>query len=222
MTRARAIVTVAVLAAIALGAPTAPDAKRWWSHILFLADDKLEGRETGSEGHRQAATYVAGEFERSGLQPAGTQGYFQPVKLHSRRIVEEQSSLALLRDGKREPLALVEDVIFGMRTEPPQHLSAPMVFVGYGLVVPELKYDDLAGIDLHGKIAVYMAGGPSSISGPLRSHYQSAGERAKVWERAGAVGTVSLASPRPVDLPWSRNRSARPQPSMTREDRAPA
>ena len=109
MTRTRAVIAIALGVAIALGAPTAPDAKRWWSHILFLADDKLEGRETGSEGHRQAAAYVAGEFERSGLKPAGTQGYLQPVKLHSRRILEEQSSLALLRGGEREPLTLGED-----------------------------------------------------------------------------------------------------------------
>src|SRR5437868_11435449 len=215
MTRTRAVIAIALGVAIALGAPTAPDAKRWWSHILFLADDKLEGRETGSEGHRQAATYVAGEFERSGLQPAGTQGYFQPVKLHSRRIVEEQSSLALLRDGKREPLALGEDVIFGMRTEPPQHLSAPMVFVGYGLVVPELKYDDLAGLDLHGKIAVYMAGGPSTIPGPLRSHYQSSEEREKLWSRVGAVGTVALSNSKASDIPWSRTSAARLRPSMS-------
>src|SRR5438874_778667 len=134
MTRARAIVTVAVLAAIALGAPTAPDATRWWSHILFLADDKLEGRETGSEGHRRAAAYVAGEFERSGLKAAGTSGYIQTVKFNSRRILEEQSSLALVRDGRREPLSLGEDCLVNMRVEPPESVSAPLVFVGYGLV----------------------------------------------------------------------------------------
>jgi hypothetical protein len=198
-----------------LAASTAPDAKRWWSHILFLADDKLEGRETGSEGHRQAAAYVAGEFERSGLKPAGTQGYIQPVKLNSRRILEEQSSLALVRDGKREPLTLGEDAIIGMRVEPPDHLSAPMVFVGYGLVVPELNYDDLAGLDLRGKIAVYMTGGPASIPGPLRSHYQSSEEREKLWRRVGALGTVSFTNPRASDLPWSRISAARLRPSMS-------
>jgi hypothetical protein len=215
-TSLRWVVSLCVVAAFALaGASTAPDAKRWWSHILFLADDKLEGRETGSEGHRQAAAYVAGEFERSGLKPAGTQGYLQPVKLHSRRILEEQSSLALLRGGEREPLTLGEDAIFGMRVEPPQHLSAPMVFVGYGLVVPELKYDDLAGLDLRGKVAVYMTGGPSSIPGPLRSHYQSSEEREKLWSRVGAVGTVSFTNPAASDIPWSRTSAARLRPSMS-------
>jgi len=212
MTRAVAALLTALTI---LGASSAPDAKRWWSHVTFLADDKLEGRETGSEGHRQAAAYVAGEFERSGLKPAGESGYIQPVKLNSRRVIEEQSSLALVRDGKREPLALGEDAIISMRVEPPQHLEAPMVFVGYGLVVPELNYDDLAGVDLRGKIAVHMTGGPSSIPGPLRSHYQSAEEREKLWRRVGALGTVSFTNPRASDLPWSRTSAARLRPSMS-------
>src|SRR5438045_2029591 len=93
---------LAVATAVALiAAPKNPDASRWWSHVLFLGDDKLEGREAGSEGHRRAAAYVAAQFERSGLKPT-----IEPVKLQSRRIVEERSSLALVRDGKRTPLTL--------------------------------------------------------------------------------------------------------------------
>src|SRR5271155_3171521 len=85
------------------------EGKRWWSHIEYLASDDLKGRDTGSEGHLKAARYVAGEFERSGLKPAGTEGYFQPVKFDVKQIVEEQSSLALVRDGKTEPLVLGDD-----------------------------------------------------------------------------------------------------------------
>jgi hypothetical protein len=66
-------------------------AARWFSHIQYLASDELAGRETGSEGHRRAAQYIAAAFKRAGLKPGGTQGYFQPVKFISRKIVEEQS-----------------------------------------------------------------------------------------------------------------------------------
>src|SRR5438552_6228422 len=192
--------------------------KQWWQHILYLADDKLEGRETGSPGHRRAAEYIAGEFERSGLKPAGDSSYIQPVKLRSRRIVEEQSTLALVRNGTREPLQLGEDCAISMRSEPPVRLSAPLVFVGYGLVIPEMKYDELAGIDLRGKIAVHVGGGPPSIPGPLRAHYQSAAERAKLWQRVGAVGAIALNNPRTSDLPWSRISGARLQPSISLAD----
>src|SRR5439155_14591922 len=75
-------------------------AARWLSHIQYLASDELAGRETGSEGHRRAASYIAAAFKRAGLKPGGTQGYFQPVKFISRKIVEEQSSLAIIRNPK--------------------------------------------------------------------------------------------------------------------------
>src|SRR5882724_8217375 len=72
------------------------EGKRWWSHIEYLASDDLQGRNTGSEGHLKAARYIAGEFDRSGLKPAGTTGYFQPVKFDVKQLVEDQSSLALV------------------------------------------------------------------------------------------------------------------------------
>src|SRR5258706_12824746 len=209
---------LAGVAVIVLGAPgvySHADGKRWWSHIVFLADDKLEGRNTGSEGYRKAATYVAGEFERSGLKPAGVSGYMQPVKFHSRKIVEEQSSLALVRDGRTEPLILGEDAMIGLRVDPSESLEAPLAFVGYGLTVPELKLDDLAGQDLKGKIAVYVSGGPASVPGPLSSHYQSAAERGKFLQRAGVVGVVVIMNPLGMDIPWSRSALARFQPSMS-------
>lgn len=202
-----------VLAAVAADVP--PDGQRWWSHVSFLADDKLEGRNTGSEGYRKAAAYVASEFERAGLQPAGTDGYFQPVKFKSREIIEQRSSLALVRDGKAEPLTLGEDGFFGLRIDPAESLEAPLVFTGYGLTVPEMQYDDLAGLDLHGKIAVYISGGPAPIAGPLSSHYQTAAERGKFLERAGVVGTCSVLNPIAMDVPWPRVALSRFQPSMS-------
>ena len=56
--------------------------RRWWSHVTALANDGMEGRDTGSAGYRRAARYVAAEFERAGLKPAGEKGYYQPVPLH--------------------------------------------------------------------------------------------------------------------------------------------
>jgi len=191
------------------------DGKRWWSHIVYLADDKLEGRNTGSEGYRKAAVYVVGELERAGLKPAGTSGYFQPVKFQSREIVEEKSSLALARQGTAEPLTLGEDAAISMRVDPAESIEAPLVFAGYGLTVPEMKYDDLAGLDLRGKIAAYMSGGPASIPGPLSSHYQSSDERGKFLERAGVVGTCTIMNPVAMDIPWARAALARFQPSMS-------
>ena len=60
--------------------------RRWWSHVAALANDGMEGRDTGSEGYRRAARYVAAQFETAGLQPAGEQGYYQPVPLHATQL----------------------------------------------------------------------------------------------------------------------------------------
>ena len=200
------------------GGDAPPDGRRWWSHIRYLAGDELEGRLTGSEGYHKAAIYVAGEFERSGLKPAGVSGYFQPVKFQSREIVEEGSSLALVRNGAEEALHLGEDATISMSVDPADSVEAPLVFVGYGLTVPEMKFDDLAGLDLRGKIAVYVSGGPSSIPGALSSHYQSAEERGKVLARAGVAGTCRVMNPRGMDVPWARSALARFQPAMSLED----
>jgi hypothetical protein len=216
-----AVVTVCAIIPISVtaGAADAPDGQRWWSHVLVLADDKLEGRNTGSEGHRKAAEYVADELARAGLKPAGTEGFFQPVKLTSRTIDEEHSSLALMRNGSSEPLVLGRDAIIGTRFgDPAPTLEAPLVFAGYGLAIPEAHHDDFAGLDVRGKLVVILSGAPPSIAGPLASHMQSVAERAALLRRVGAIGLVSIPNPKTMDIPWERASLARFMPSMNLTD----
>src|ERR1700679_1170691 len=106
------------------------DGTRWWSPVEFLASDKLEGRNTGSPGHKKAAEYVAAQFEKDGLKPAGEQGYIQPVKFKTLQLDESKSSLALIRDNKETKLTLCEDAIIGTRVDPAASLDAGLVFVG--------------------------------------------------------------------------------------------
>ena len=196
-------------------AATTDAQQRWWSHVQYLADDSLEGRDTGSEGHRKAADYVAKQFAAAGLKPAGDGGsYLQSVQFTSRRILEERSSLVLERDGKRTPLTLGDDATISMRIQPMPTLRASLVFVGYGLTVPEAGHQDLAGQDLKGKVAVYFSGGPEGIAGPLLSHYQTGGERWKALQQAGAIGVIAIQNPRGQDIPWERSKLARLLPSM--------
>ena len=194
------------------------EGKRWWSHIEYLASDDLQGRNTGSEGHLKAARYIASEFERSGLKPAGTTGYFQPVKFNVKEIAEGQSSLALMVDGKTKMLALGDDATLALRGDIQEDTQAQAVFAGFGLKVSEKNYDDLAGLDVKGKIVVFLSGGPASIPGPLKSHYSSAGERWKYLKAAGAVGIATIQNPKAMDIPWSRSRLARLMPAMSLAD----
>lgn len=190
------------------------DGQSWWTYVKVLADDNMEGRETGSAGLRRAEAYIVEQLKNDGLEPAGVKGFYQPVKFESRQIIEKDSSLALVHDGKTQPLTLGDDAIFSTRVDLAPSVEAPLVFVGYGLVVPEMNYDDLAGLDLKGKVVVMLAGAPAEIPGPLASHYSTASERWKALQKAGVVGTITVLNPASMDIPWSRISVNRAHPSM--------
>src|SRR5213594_526570 len=103
----RTFIVTALVVSVSIAARA--DADRWWSHVKVLADDSMEGRNTGSPGHKRAAEYVAAQFKKAGLEPAGTDGFSQTVKFKTRKIDEAHSSLALVRGGKTEALTLGED-----------------------------------------------------------------------------------------------------------------
>lgn len=194
------------------------DGKTWWDYVKALANDNMQGRETGSSGLRKSEAFVVDQLKKNGLQPAGVNGFYQPVKFVSRQIIEKDCSAALIRNGKSEPLQLGEDAIFSTRVELAPHVEAPLVFIGYGLTVPEKNYDDLAGLDLKGKAAVIFSGSPAEIPGALASHYQTAKERWKALQKAGAIGVISLPNPAFMDVPWSRIALNRTHPSMDLAD----
>jgi Zn-dependent M28 family amino/carboxypeptidase len=217
--RSAGILTAALVAAPFVPTHAADDpAARWWAHVAFLASDALEGRDTGSEGHTKAAAYVAEQFKAAGLAPAGTSGYLQPVRFTSRRIVEARSSLTLVRDGVATPVALGTDAAFSMRIDPAPTVDAPLAFVGYGLSIPELQIDDLAGQDLRGKVAVYLVGSPAGVPDALGAHAQSAAARWAALKQAGAIGAIVVQHPGRQEPPWERAALARLQPAMSLAD----
>ena len=83
-------------------APFTFDGKSWWEHVKVIADDNMEGRETGSEGLKRAEAYIVEQAKSDGLKPAGNDGYYQKIKFIEGRLDEAQSSLALVRDGNTE------------------------------------------------------------------------------------------------------------------------
>ena len=131
----------------------------WWAHIKVLADDGMQGRLTGSEGYVRAAKYVVSQFNAMGLQPAGVNGYYQPVKFDVTRVIAGESSMSLVVDGRSSPLVLGRDAILSSRGTQPKSVSAPLIFIGYGLHLPEARYDDFDSPEvpfasLRGKIVV--------------------------------------------------------------------
>jgi len=215
----RAAAAVLFIAASA-GAAGAPDGSRWWAHVRELASDAMEGRGTGTAGYRRAAEYVEGVLRRAGAEPAGSSGYEQPVHLESRRLLEDRSRVALVRAGVEGPLVLGDDVILGVRTDPAPAIDAPIVFIGWGVSAPDQGHDDLAGMDLRGKVAMYLSGSPPGLSAERSAHAQSAGVRWKALRAAGAVGQIAILNPRRMESPWERYARARTIPSMSLADPA--
>jgi Zn-dependent M28 family amino/carboxypeptidase len=182
----------------------------------------MQGRQTGSPEHRKAAEYVAEQFRKAGLKPGGLNAgpamaaYLQPIDFVTRQIDEEKSSLAIVRNGVEEPIKLGEEAMLNMRVDHAPSVDAPMVFAGYGLVIPEIKHDDLSGLDLKGKIAVVVTGLPPGSEGPLGSHYSQG--RWQALRAAGAIGTLQIQNPKGQDVPWERQMPTRFLPQMAIDD----
>src|ERR1044071_598559 len=107
-----------LLAATTLfAADYAAEGKLWWAHIQFLADDRLEGRNPGTQGFDEALRYVEGQFEKLGPKPAGTSRYLHPINFQSRTLLDP--SLELIRGGKSEAVALGQEATLGSRGDVP-------------------------------------------------------------------------------------------------------
>ena len=191
------------------------DGQSWWSYVKVLADDNMEGRETGSAGLRRAEAYVVEQITKAGLIPAGTDGFYQSIKFSQRQVDEKDSAAALVRDGKTSPLILGEDAYFSTRGDlGPEEITALLVFVGNGLKIAEKNLDELAGLDLNHKIVVYVTGSPADIPGPLSATFSSIEERWRALKAAGAIGYIVIPNPASQEIPWSRITLNRTQPTM--------
>jgi Zn-dependent M28 family amino/carboxypeptidase len=166
------------------------------AHIRFLADDLLEGRETGSRGYEIAANYVAAQFSAAGLHPAGDDGtFFQRINLRSSRLIAERSAISIEDAGTIKPLTQKVDVLLRADfSRPVSDVSAPAVFAGFGIVAPDLGRDDYAGIDARGKVVVMISGAPARFPNDQRAYYSSAKVKEETAAAHGAIGIVSIRS----------------------------
>lgn len=197
--------------------PDAASAQRIAAHMAFLADDLLEGRETATRGHDIAARYMASQFQALGLEPAGDDGsYFQHVPLLQGERLAEGARFELIRNGHIESLTFQTEFLPGVNYDQPEFaLSAPLVFVGQGVVAPEFEHDDFAGVDVKGKIAVLLRGAPTSFPNDPRAYYSSGREKMAALVARGAVGAIFVSDPtREAKSPWARGAANWSRPGM--------
>jgi len=130
--------------------------QRMHQDVTHLASPELEGRGVATQGINKAADFIAGEFKKAGLQPASPDGsYFLPFTMPGATL-NGPASLVLHSPGGRE-IVLRPGVDFQpMGMSHPGKLTAPLVFVGYGITSKDPAVDEYAGLDVAGKVVVVL------------------------------------------------------------------
>jgi hypothetical protein len=185
------LVVAATAQAQAPGAAEQDIARRVRADVEFLAQDGLEGRDTGSKGYAIAAQYVASQFRAIGLEPAGEiGGWFQQVPFR-RSSYEKPPTLTMTIGGKEVALRYGDDAALRPSfTVKSRNLSAGFVFVGYGIKDSRYGIDDFRGLDLKGKIAVALQGAPSGLPSDVAAHINSS--KPRYASAAGAIGYLEV------------------------------
>ena len=139
-------------AAATPAASASAEARRIEADVRYLADDKLEGRDTGTPGYDLAAEYVARRYTEMGLKPAGDDGsFFQRVPLLKALRQEQGAVFAIEREGGKTSLKFREEFLPGLNYNASSHsLTAAAVFVGQAIYAPDLQQDDFAGVEVRG------------------------------------------------------------------------
>src|SRR5262249_32347006 len=153
------------LAGACLAAEKAPANKteeieeRMRKDITFLASDECEGRGVTTKGINLAADYIATDFKKAGLQPAGDDGtYFQNFKVISGAAKLESPNSLVLTGPKDQRIELtINDHFLPLGiSESGKVKNAPIVFAGYGATAAGIDYDDYKGVDVEGKVVIIL------------------------------------------------------------------
>ena len=205
-----AFLTLTLSGAVSAQAP-APDftPEQFRAHLVFLADDLLEGREAGSRGYDIAARYVATRFEALGLTPGAAGSWYQNVPF--RRFA--MTAPAQLRVGGRS-FVHGRDVLFRQSPEAGRlRMDAPAVFAGYGVEAPSLGLDEYRGLDVRGRVVVVLNGAPPGVPSDVAAHLNN--DKRRVAARRGAVGLIMLRSPEEARRsPFSRTTGRATEPGL--------
>ncbi len=171
-----------------------PDAIK--ASMSFLADDLLEGRQPGTRGFAVASKYVETQFMSMGLVPGNNGSYVQQVPLRKGQVIENESSLTLVNNGKEEVLTygkhfLVSPNFFNTNSS----IDAPLVFVGYGIYAPEFNYDDYKDVDVKGKIVVMISDAPARFPSNEKAYFATTDAKFTEAVKRGAVGAITFTLP---------------------------
>lgn len=212
-------------AAASAAAITGDDLRR---HIEILASDEFAGRAPGSPGGEKARTYIAGEFERLGLEPLGG-SYFQDVPMVEATLDPAASFLRFEAPGGEAELKYKDDAVYWTKQveETVAFSGSDVVFVGYGVVAPEYQWNDYSGIDVKGKTVVILVNDPgfatrdpALFNGNAMTYYGRWTYKYEEAARHGAAAALIVHDTAPAAYGWNvvEGSWSGPQIDLQRED----
>jgi Zn-dependent M28 family amino/carboxypeptidase len=193
------------------------------AHLEFLADDALEGRRPGTRGGELAAKYIAAQFQRLGLAPAGDSGtYFHRVPI----ITLTPNPTLKIGSPPADQLTYRTDyVLWSMRNAPSTNVKGDLVFVGYGMVAPEYQWNDYQDVDVKNKIVVALVNDPglrdsTIFRGPILTYYGRWTYKIEEAQRQGAAGILLVHTTESATYPWTTVQSSWTGPQVRIEEPA--
>lgn len=199
------------------------------AHIATLASDEFGGRAPSSPGEELTVNYLADHFRSLGLQPGNGDSYFQPVPLVD--ITADPEAAPFVVEGRGEPMSFdyADDFVTWTNrvVESSGVEKSELVFVGYGIVAPEVGWNDYEGVDVRGKTVVILVNDPGFatqdpdvFSGNSMTYYGRWTYKYEEAARQGAAGALIVHETAPAAYGWEtvRNSWTGPQFKLQSED----
>jgi len=196
------ILLVSLLISTSVSAQQTTVASRTRAAVEFLASDRLEGRDTGSPGERLAGDYIAMQLARAGAKPLpGRRDMFMPFEFTA-GTRDGGSTLTLHGAGNSTQAFRGTEQVQALSFSDDATVNGPVVFAGYGLVVPESQnfgYDSYAGLDVKDKIVLVLHYFPEDTDAKTKAtlaRYSDLRYKALAARQRGAKGLLIVIGPR--------------------------
>jgi Zn-dependent M28 family amino/carboxypeptidase len=191
------------------------------AHIKVLASDEFEGRSPGTKGEDLSVKYIADQFKKIGLKPGNPDGtYTQEVPLAG---IKSEPRMSFNIGDKTMDLKYPDDfVASSARLQPEIKIEkSDVVFVGYGVVAPEYRWDDYKNVDVRGKTLLMLIGDPpvpdpkdpsklddKMFKGKAMTYYGRWTYKYEIAAQKGAAAAIIIHETEPAAYPWQVVKSS--------------
>ncbi len=179
-------------------------------HLIELSDDKYGGRMPFSQGDKMTVDYLVNQCEQMGLSPGNDGSYTQSVPMIEITSTPVGGMNILTPAGKKTYDFGSDYVVHSQKTVEEVNVSnAEMVFCGYGIVDDQLNWNDFAGMDMKGKVAVVLVNDPgfggedsTFFKGNTMTYYGRWTYKYEEADRQGLRGLLIIHETSSAGYPW--------------------